>query len=175
MYRRGILSLSAIMALALVVPQGSAVAQTKSLKDQLLGTWNLLLVDNVKSDNTETGLYGANPIGTVIFTADGHYSLQLMRSNLPKIASGDRLKETPAEEKAIAEGTLSHFGTYTVNDADKTFTIRIDGSTFPNWEGTKQTRKITSITDDTVPWDNSHIAAPSLGGARSALAWRKAK
>ena len=61
-----------MMALALMVPQGSAVAQTKSLKDQLVGTWNLLLVDNVKSDGTEAGLMVRIRSARSIFTADGH-------------------------------------------------------------------------------------------------------
>jgi hypothetical protein len=39
MNRRSILNLSAITALGLVVPLNSAIAQQKSLKDQLVGTW----------------------------------------------------------------------------------------------------------------------------------------
>jgi hypothetical protein len=39
MNRRNVLSLSAIAALGLAMLPGNVVAQTKSLKDQLVGTW----------------------------------------------------------------------------------------------------------------------------------------
>jgi hypothetical protein len=42
MNRRSILSISAMTVLALAVLPGSAVAQQKTLKDQLVGTWTLV-------------------------------------------------------------------------------------------------------------------------------------
>ena len=86
MYRSSILSLSAMMTIALVLPQTGAVAQPKPLKDQLVGTWALLLADDVKADGSQAGVFGPNPLGELIFTSDGHYSLQIARSNLPKFA-----------------------------------------------------------------------------------------
>ena len=175
MYRISILSLSAIMALALLLPQGSALAQPKPLKDQLVGTWTLLLSDNVKADGTQFGGYGPNPIGSVIFTADGHFSLAIVRSNVPKFAANDRLKGTPDEYKAAAQGSLAYFGTYTVNDADKTLNLRVEGSSYPNWNGTQQARKITAITDDTLTWTNPTPTTTTGGTVRAELAWKRMK
>jgi hypothetical protein len=47
MNRRNILSLSAIAALGLSALPGNAVAQTKSLKEQLTGTWIVVTNDSV--------------------------------------------------------------------------------------------------------------------------------
>jgi ActR/RegA family two-component response regulator len=44
MNRHSILSLSALAAFWLVVLPGSAVAQQKSLKEQIIGTWVIVLV-----------------------------------------------------------------------------------------------------------------------------------
>jgi Lipocalin-like domain len=172
MYRSGILSLSAMMAFALVLPQSGAVAQPKSLKDQLVGTWTLLLADDVKADGTQAGAFGPNPLGMVIFTPDGHYSLQVMRSNLPKFAANSRQKGTADENKAAVQGMVSYFGTYAADDATKTLNIRIEGSSYPNLDETRQKRQITAITDDTLTWNNP-ISAPGL--VRAEFAWKRVK
>jgi Lipocalin-like domain len=175
MHRSSILSMAAIMGLALLLPQGSAVAQPKSLKDQLVGTWTLLLADDVKADGTQVGAYGPNPIGSVIFTPDGHYALQIVRSNRPKFAANDRQKGTPDEYKAMAQGMNSHFGTYTINDADKILTMRVEGSSFPNWAGVQQKRQITAVTADVLTWTNPTPTSAASGTVRAELAWKRAK
>ena len=73
---------------------------------------------------------GSDLKGLVIFTDNGRMSVQYI-TDYPKIASKDRMKTTPAEEKAVAHGVLSYFGTYTVNEADKTISYRIERSSFP--------------------------------------------
>ena len=48
-----------------------------------------------------------------------------------KVASNDRLKTTPAEDRAAAHGALSYFGTYTVVEPDKLIYL-IERSVFQN-------------------------------------------
>jgi hypothetical protein len=173
MNRRSTLGIAALAAFGLVMSPVGSNAQQKSLKDQLVGTWNVLIVDDVHPDGSHVPAYGPNPIGTVLFGADGRYSLQIMRAAIPKFASNNRLKGTPEENKAVVQGMISHFGTYSVNEADKTFTIRIEGSSFPNWGGTQQKRLITSLTaGDELTWTNP---TPSSGAVRTELAWKWAK
>ena len=147
----------------------------KSMKELIVGSWTLLFVDTIRPDGTRVPNYGPNPKGLVMFGPDGHYSLQNFRSIRPKFAANDRMKGTPDEIKAAFEGGSSHFGTYTVNEADKTLTFRIEGSAFPNWEGTTQKRLITALVGDDITWTSSTPAAPSLGGERTDLAWKRAK
>jgi hypothetical protein len=52
---------------------------------------------------------------------------------LPNFASGNRSSGTADENKAAVEGTLAHFGTYVVDEADKSLTLQIERATFPNW------------------------------------------
>jgi hypothetical protein len=175
--KRHVLSVCAIAAMGLAALPGPSIAQQKSTKDMLVGAWTLFLIDGVKSDGTHVPQFGPNPDGMLMFSPTGRYSVQFERANLPKIKANDREKATPEESKAITAGTLAHFGSYAVNDADKTFTMHIDGSSFPNWNGTKQVRKITALTDDVLTYN---VANPSAGGAAGDVAqielvWRKVK
>jgi Lipocalin-like domain len=172
MHRRNIMGISALVAGLAMLP-GGASAQQKSIKDQLVGTWTLLLADNIKDDGTHVPGYGPNPDGSLILTADGHYSLQIIRYGRPAFASKDRMAGTADENKAAVQGMISHFGTYTVDEAGKSLTFRIEASSFPNWGGTVQKRPITAVTDGVLTWNTP---APSAAGyVRSEVAWKKAK
>lgn len=67
-----------------------------------------------------------------------------MASDVPKIASNNRLTGTPEEYAAIMRRSLSVFGTYSVDEEKKTVTFKIVSSSFPNWEGEAQTRTTTA-------------------------------
>jgi hypothetical protein len=173
---RHLLSVCAITALGLAALPGASIAQQKSMKDQLVGTWTLLLSDGVKADGTHVPEFGPNPSGTLMFSPNGHYSVEIMRANLPKFASNNRDKVTTDESKAVAQGTLAHFGTYSVNEADKSFNLRIEASSFPNWNGTQQKRSITALTDDVLTYNVPNPAgatAPDITHVE--LVWRRAK
>src|SRR5215467_5781321 len=152
MQRWNILGISALVAGLAMVPSGAG-AQQKSTKDLIVGTWTLLLADYVKDDGTHVPGFGPNPDGSLIFTADGHYSLQIIRYGRPAFASKDRLKGTADENKAAVQGMISHFGTYTVDEANKTVTFRIAGSSFPNWDETTQKRAVTALTDEVLTYN----------------------
>jgi Lipocalin-like domain len=172
MHRRNIVAISALVAGLAMLP-GGASAQQKSMKDLLVGTWTLLLDDTIKDDGSHVPVFGPNPDGSLIFTADGHYSLQITRYGVPAFASKDRLKGTADENKAAVQGIISHFGTYTVDEANKTISFRIAASSFPNWDATTQKRAVTAITNEVLTYNNP---APSTSGfVRAELAWKKAK
>ena len=161
MYRRNIVGISALVVGLAMVP-GGATAQQKSIKDQVVGAWTLLLADNIKDDGTHVPSYGPNPEGLLVFTADGHYALQIVRYGRPAFASKNRMAGTADENKAAVQGMISHFGTYAVDEAGKSLTLRIAASSFPNWDGTVQKRPLTAITDDVLTWNTP---APSAAGS----------
>jgi Lipocalin-like domain len=162
MNRRGIISLSAMTALGLALLPGSAVAQQKTLKEQLVGTWTLI----------EAPQWGPNPNGRLSLEASGRYSTILLRSDLAKYASNNRTQTTPQEDKATVQGALATFGTYTVNETERTYTIHVEGSSFPNWKGTDQKRIVVSITADELKVTNP---VPSIGGSPTQTVYRRVK
>jgi len=176
MDRRRLLEMMGTAVLGGALTTSGALAQQKSIKDQLVGAWTLLLDDGVKADGTQVPQFGPNPVGTLIFTPNGRYSLQIMRVvNRAPFASNDRLTGTGDENKAVAQGTISHFGTYTVDEAAKTINFRIEGSSFPNWENTNQKRLVTAVTDDVLTYQNPTSSTPGQAFTRAELVWKRLK
>jgi hypothetical protein len=169
MNTRFILSLSAITALGLLSFPGNAIAQQKSLKDQLVGAWTF--VSSTTKLPNGSPAWGSNPKGFYIFTANGYYSSHLLRTDRPKFASKNRMTGTPAENKAAVLGNISNYGTYSVNEADKSFTVKFLGSSYPNLEGVEQKRAFTISGDELTIVNPS----PTAGGSPSQLVLKRAK
>lgn len=172
MNRRHILSLSVITTLGLTLLPGSAVSQQKSLKDQLAGTWRNVSTIVTRQDGTKLEPFGTKPTGVLILTADGNMALITTRSDVSKIASNNRLEGTPEEYRVIMRGSHAFFGTYTVNEAAKSFTISIVGGTFPNEVGGNTTRTVTTITADELKF--TYPAGAAVGAVAEA-SWGRAK
>ena len=152
----------ALLCLGIALPLGDAIGQVKISKDQLIGTWTVFVQ---RADGSKVEAFGPNPKGALILTADGHYSLQLIRPDLPKIASKDRLKATREENEAVGQGIVSHFGTYSVNEADGTFTLHVEVSSFSNDNGTDQKRIVTSFSPDEMKVTNPTPTTPDTAYA----------
>ena len=171
MIRSQFFAIPAAIVLGLAMAPPSAMSQQKSMRDQLVGTWNLLIADTVNQDGTRTPNFGPNPNGVVIFDGGGRYALELSRSNMPKFASNNRVQGTPDENKASVQGSLAHFGTYEVDDATKTLTLHIRSSSFPNWQGTVQKRPLTIMGPDDIKW----ITPVASGGGTAEVMWHRVK
>ena len=91
-----------LLCLALMSPPSAQSAAT-SLKQQLVGHWQLVSV--ALGDRTP---YGAAPRGSMFLDAEGHLSVIVISDG------GAR--------------NISYFGTYTVDDAAKSMTIHVEGS-----------------------------------------------
>jgi hypothetical protein len=73
MNRPSILGIVAMTALGFAVLSGSAVAQQKTLKEQLVGNWTLVSSDQVRPDGSQLKQFGANPTGINVFDANGRF------------------------------------------------------------------------------------------------------
>jgi hypothetical protein len=156
MNRRGTLELGAIafLCVAVILPAGNALSQQagSSLKEQLIGTWILVSSYNQRPDGSKFVPFPGTPTGILILDGDGRVSAQQISTGLPKFASNNRQEGTPEENKAVVQGALCYFGTYSVNEDDRTVTVHVENCTFPNWAGTDQKRSfalnlLTSVID----------------------------
>ena len=171
MNRRRIISLSAITALGLALLPSIAVSQQTPLKEQLIGTWTLVTFNSFDAGGAKIpNMEGGDLNGLLIFTNNGRKSFQII-AEFPKIASKDRLKTTAAEEKTVAHGVLSYFGTYTVSEADKIINYRIERSSFPNQVTGADAKRVATLTGDELKLDNPGRTA----GGKTELVWRRAK
>ena len=163
-----VMSVLSTLLLATGLLAGDGSAQQKTLKEQLVGTWTFVGSTGKNPDGSP--IWGANPKGLLIFTDNGRYSSHIVRSDVPKFAAKNRLQGTPDENKAAVHGSIGTFGTYTVDEASKSFTVRFEASTYPNNTGTEQTRPFT-ITGDELKITNP---ASSAGG-QTELTYKRAK
>jgi hypothetical protein len=150
----------ALAALSLALAN---TASAQALKNQLVGTWDFVVAEVKAPDGKVSYPFGKSPKGILIFTPDGRFA-QVHVGDVPRIASNNRLTGTPEEYGAIMRGSLSVFGTYTVDEAKRTVTYHIVSSSFPNWEGESQTRTIDKLTADEFVNTNPNVA----GGRGSA-------
>ena len=154
-----VLSIIAAAGMLAAMGGGAANAQGKSLKERLTGTWHFVVAEVTAPDAKKSYPFGPTPRGMVIFTAQGDFMQIHIASEVPKIANGNRLQATPEEYAGIMRGTIAQFGTYTVDEEKKTFTMKFAASTFPNWDGIEQTRTIDKLTDDEMINTNPQVGA----------------
>ena len=139
-------------------------ATAQDLQNQLIGTWDFVVAQVRAPDGKISFPFGESPKGMLSFTPDGRFMQIHVASDVPKIASNNRLTGTPEEYAEIMRRSLSVFGTYTIDEAKRTVTYHIVSSSFPNWQGEAQTRTIDKLTADEFINTNPNVA----GGRGSA-------
>lgn len=115
----------ASMFFVVALPIVSAGAQNSPLKDQLVGQWQLVSVGI--NDGTP---YGDTPSGSMMLDAAGHYSIIVL-------SGGDARN-------------IAYYGTYTVDEASKTVTMHVTGSTRAKADGRDQKHTMTVNGDQLV-------------------------
>ena len=153
------------LLLLVVLLAGDAIAQQKSLKEQLVGTWMYVSSTSTRADGSK--IDRPNLQGIVIYTSDGHFAFISVRADLPKLANPDRARATAEEARAVVAGSIAYYGTYSINEVDKVITPKVEGSTFANMIGTV----ITSLTAEELKFTNPRTAA----GETLELVWKRAK
>ena len=171
MNERRVLILSAIATFGLAFIPSNAIAQQKSLKEQLVGTWTLVSAETIEANGNKLPLVKGTPMkGLLVFTADGRVSFQVIGDH-QKLASNDRTKMTAEEMKAMAESTLSYYATYTVNEAEKSFTMKIEASTFQNQTAIPAAKRMVELNGDDLKISNPG----RLAGGQTINVWKRAK
>src|ERR1044072_7819131 len=122
--REDTMKLAGMAVLALTLCADNAVAQ-KSLKEQIVGTWDFVVAEVTAADGKKSFPFGETPKGILIFTPDGRFAQIHVAGDVPKFASGNRLTGTAEEYAAINKRSLSVFGTYTVDEEKKSVTYRL--------------------------------------------------
>jgi Lipocalin-like domain len=154
MNRPGILGIAAMTALGLAVLSGSVVAQQKSLKEQLVGSWTLVSSDHVRPDGSNLKQFGADPTGINVFDANGRLFVLIGSADDSKIASNNPNKTNSDKGGGLIPESMAYYGTYLVDEAEKVVMLHLEASTFPNLVGTDQKRVITSLTADELRYSN---------------------
>jgi hypothetical protein len=164
-------AIMAASAMLFTASVGRAQQNAGDAARQIVGVWKLVMDINTGPDRVDKvgTAFGINPNGMIVFTGDGHYSSLNTRPDLPKFASSNRMQGTAEENKAIVQGSLASFGSYSVSPDGKVLTMKIEGSTWPSWVGVEQKRTLTVAGDDM-----KYTLATSIGGT-SELRYKRVK
>jgi hypothetical protein len=100
MNRRSILGISAMTTLALALLPSSSIAQQKSLKEQIIGTWVIVSSDSTAPDGSKLQVFGPDPKGILVFDASGQTVQIIVNPGGPKFKINNRLTGTPEENTA---------------------------------------------------------------------------
>lgn len=158
-----------VLLLGGALAMDDAIAQEKSIKERLVGTWTYVSSTTTRADGTKTA--DANLKAIVIYTSDGHFAFVSVSGDLPKLANANRALATAEEAKAVVAGSIAYFGTYSINEADKVLTANVEASTYANLLDTEQKRIITSLTADEMRFTNPRTA----DGRTLEFVWKRAK
>jgi hypothetical protein len=146
---RGVtVSVSLFIILAMMFCATSSFAQEKSLKGALVGHWQLVSV----SVNGRTP-YGADPHGSLFLDAAGHFSVIVVSDGNAR--------------------SLAYFGTYTINDTDKSMVIHIEdsaGGGTPNAAG-RELKRLVTLNGDELSVQNV-LATGDPGAVK--VTWKRA-
>jgi hypothetical protein len=146
---RGVtLSLCLFVILAMTFLATPSSARKKSLKDALVGHWQLVSV----SVNGRTP-YGANPHGSLFLDDAGHFSVIVVSDGNAR--------------------SLAYFGTYTINSAAKSIEIHIEdsaGGGTPNAAG-RELKRLFKLSGDELSVQNE-LATGDAGDVT--VTWKRA-
>lgn len=107
----------------------------------LQGTWTLVAADRLLPDGRTVRDYGQSPKGRLIVDAQGRYSLQIFKSERARFARDDKAGGSADEFRSAVMGSSTHYGTMAIDQPGRALLFSVEGSSFPNWEGTTQRRQ----------------------------------
>jgi len=137
-----------ILATALALVSSSAIAQQQqqTLRQQLVGTWEYVSLAPASQ------ITGANPKGYLILAGSGRYATASKNPNRPKVAG---------VAARTADGFAANFGTWSVNETDKTLVIHVEGAIQSGIEGT-DVKSTISLNGDELRATNSETKATAV-------------
>ncbi len=165
-----LISLAVTVLLLSVLPSRSNAA-IQSAGDQLRGSSWRIVSGSVERDGKKVHWAPPRLQGFLMFDAGDHFLIVIIRSGLPKSAPNAGQTGTDGAKTPILQRNIACFGTYSINDADHTISVHIEGSTFPKWTGMDQQRRFT-LAGDQLKWTN---ASASGGAGTAELAWKRVR
>jgi hypothetical protein len=125
-----------------------------SIRDRFVGAWRLASLEQQGADGK---VHKTDSIGLLVFTRDGHMSVQVMERNPPA--------QAPAGPEQYSRGGYeASFGTYAIDDGAHTFTYHVEGALVRTLVGKDLTRAFELS-------DKQLIVKPSSPDEHWRVAW----
>ena len=118
-----------------------------TLRERILGTWELVKCVSRTRDGVESYPQGENQRGFIVYSHDGYVSVNLMVPDRPLLSAASIGSASEAEVAAITRGYMAYAGPYRVDEDKHLIHHEFDLCLNPNWIGTPQIREASFIGD----------------------------
>jgi len=130
------------------------------------GAWQLVVWTTFHADGSSSHTIGADAMGQIMYSADGHMSCHLMPGNRPLTGKPSVYALSDAELGRAMQGYSGYSGPYTIDARAGVITHHVTGAWFPDWIGTTQPRRYA------FSGDRLFLEA-EIGGDLVRIEWRK--
>lgn len=111
-----------------------------------VGAWRLVSWERRSPSGEVSYLYGREPAGQLIYTANGQMSAQLMNPEAKSVDDADSgSREATAE---VAKRFFAYWGSYSVDESTASVTHHVLGGLARSWVGRDQVRRYEFSGDD---------------------------
>ena len=128
--------LVAFLSTLIAQGQTDSVGGHPAARERLIGAWHLAHIESPSGDGKTMDV--PRPIGMLVYTRDGHVSVQLM---YPKAAS-------TVSNQYVLNGYEASFGSFEVNESAHTVTHHVQGSNTGDLLIGKDLPRIFDFTED---------------------------
>jgi hypothetical protein len=147
----------ALLGMAAAAMPGGARAEPAHPPDfvagRLVGTWSFASSVNTRKDGSTFDRWGANPKGILMFDRSGNYAQIIVGS----------------DSKMFGAKSACTFGTYSVEESDKTLVTKVTSSSSTKLVGMSQSRTITLLTATEFKYSNPLTSL----GAKAEVLWTR--
>jgi hypothetical protein len=150
--------------------RGDGAEQRDQSSNPVVGTWNLVAIEDTRPNGEVVYWMGQNPTGVIMYDASGHMSVQFMRDPRPMFTA-EYNRVAPEEIKNAYEGYFAYFGTYEVNKEKATVMHHLTGSLRPQEVGIDYERAF-KLADDRLVLS---MRVPGKEGRTRDLIWERVR
>jgi hypothetical protein len=140
--------------------------------DKFIGAWRLLSTEFRNADDSlAESPYGSEPLGVLMYDAQGTMCAQISSKDRKPFAVADRKGGTAEEVRAAFETYQAYCGTFKIDEKEHTVTHSVTQALLPNWTGSQQ-RRFYKFQDGKLVLRTPPL---TIGGKQvtGALVWEK--
>jgi Lipocalin-like domain len=144
------------------------VTASAAPREGVVGAWSLVTFDTDERNGPSKPRFGQDPVGYLLYTADGHMAAVLAGTHRPALKSPSGSSSTEEQRTQALLNFLAYAGRYEVR-GDRVF-HHVEVSVFTNLMGTTLERQFKiegdMLTIRTVP--------PEIWNSSNILVWKRA-
>ena len=132
-------------------PVDQAPPAVASERNSLSGVWQLVSFEQNDPGGNVSHPYGEMPVGRLTFDAAGRMSVFVMKpGRFASVNSTAGIATATVDDlRQVADGYMSYYGSFQVDESTKTITTKVEAANIPAWTDSEQKRAY-ELSGDTL-------------------------